>query len=323
MFNKSNPQATKVQAEEQRIADLTNNLNTLLRATASNYNNSDNFYAEYSAFLSELSGTFQSLRQYAANSTGAHAQAQEQARTRNAEFAKNTEEVTAALDAKRRELEEAQNNVRTQTATLNPKLLAKLKVKETPALSTLFNNLHQTYYPEDQTEFNWVNFKKTEVEKNKAADFINRLNTADYNTIPNERIDALDYLRNDAELAALGAKKDGAQVLAFINFLGLVRGVADLQRDIAQLQTRLEGLRTEQQAHDQAGVATNQLAQKRNEHLAALNDRMTASAAPFGNVEQRTVEQRQAYESHKNHIRNLINQTEEQIRHIPESVYTA
>jgi chromosome segregation ATPase len=323
MFNKSNAQATKVQSEEQRVADLTNNLNTLLRATSSNYNNSDNFYAEYTAFLSELSGTFQSLRQYAANSTGAHAQAQEQARTRNAEFQKNTEEVNAALDSKRRELEDAQNNVRKHTGALNPKLFAKLKVKETPALTTLFNNLYQTYYPEQQTAFDWVSFKKTEVEKNKLADFNNRLVSADYNTIPQERIEALDYLKTDAELAAVGAKKDGAQVLELINFLTLVRGVADLQRDIAQLQTRLEGLRTEQQAHEQAGVATNQLAHKRNEHLAALSDRMTASAAPFGNVEQRTVEQRQAYEDHKRHIRNLIEQTESQISGIPESVYTA
>jgi len=321
MFNKS--QASKVQSEEQRIADLTNNLNTFLRATASNFNNSDNFYAEYSAFLSELSGTFQSLRQYAANSTGAHAQAQEQARTRASEFAKNIEEVTAALDAKRRELEEAQANVRKTTGAFNPKLFAKLKVKETQALATLFNNLYQTYYPEQQNAFDWVSFKKTEVEKNKLADFNNRLVNADYNTIPQERVESLDYLRADAELAALAAKKDGAQVAELLNFLGLVRGVADLQRDIAQLQTRLEGLRTEHQAHEQSVLVSNQFAQKRNEHLAALCDRMTASAAPFGNVEQRTLEQKQAYEDHKRHIRNLIDQTEAQIRTIPESVYTA
>lgn len=320
---KTNTQATKVQAEEQRIADLTDNLNNLLRATTSNYNSSDSFYNEYTRFLSELSGTFQSLRQYAANSTSAHAQAQEQARTRTAEFQKNQEEVTAALDAKRRELEEAQANVRQTTGTFNPKLFTKLKVKETPALTTLFNNLHQTYYPEQQNAFDWASFKKTEVDKNKLADFNNRLINADYNTIPNERIEALDYLKSDNELNVLGGKKDGAQVLALINFLGLVRGVADLQRDIAQLQTRLEGLRTEQREHEQSGVAADQLARKRNEHLTALSDRMTASAAPFGNVEQRTVEQRQAYEDHKRHIRNLIEQTQAQISTIPEAVYTA
>lgn len=317
---KGNPQA-KVQAEDQRAADLTNNLNTLLRATASNYNNSDNFYSEYTHFLAELSGTFQSLKNYAANSASSHTQAQEQARNRAAEFSKNTEEINSAIQARRNELATLQDQAREITGKFQPKLFAKLKVKETPALNELFTNLFQVYYPEQNLD--WAAFKKTEVEKAKLAEFNNRLINADYTTVAVERVEALDFLRNNQDLATIAAKKDGAQVTELINFLGLVRTTSDAQRDIAQLQAKVEALRTEFEAAEKASVAANQTADKRNQFLSALNERMTQSAAPFAHIEKTTAEMKQAHEEHKRHLRNQIQQAEAQLRSVPESVYTA
>jgi len=319
MFN-TKPQS-RVQAEEQRASDLTSNLNNLLRATASNYNNSDNFYSEYSHFLAQLSDTFQGLKQYAANSTLAQTQAQEQARNRAAEFSRNTEEINAAIQARNTEIQSLQGQVREITAKFQSKLFAKLKVKETPILSDLFNNLFQTYFPEQNLD--WATFKKAEVEKNKLAEFNNRLITADYTTVAPERIDALDSIRNNEELAAIAAKKDGAQVTEIINFLTLVRSISVAQRDAAELRAKNDTLRTEFEATEKAGVALHEAAQKRNEFLHALNERMTLSAAPFAHIEKTTSEMRQAYDEHKRHLRNEISQVESQLRSIPEGVYTA
>jgi len=311
----------KLQAEEQRLTDLTNNLNNLLKSTSSNYANSDNFYAEYGTFLAQLSNTFQDLKQYAAKSTTAQTQAQENARTRAAEFAKATEEINAAISARRTELSGLQGQVTEITGRFQPKLWAKLKVKETPALTELFTNLFQTYYPEQNLD--WATFKKTEVEKNKLAEFNNRLVNADYTTVAPERIDALDYLRNNTDLGAAAAKKDGAQITELINFLGLVRSISEAQRDVAQLQAKSQALRTEFEASEKAGVADNGAHQKRNEYLTALNERMTQSAAPFANIERTTNEMRQAYDEHKRNLSNLVSQVEAQSKAIvPDSVYT-
>jgi len=313
---------SKLQAEEQRLTELINNLNNLLKSTSSNYANSDNFYAEYGTFLAQLSNTFQDLKQYAAHSTNAQTQAQEGAKTRAAEFSKSTEEINAQIATRRNELTNLQAQVKEITDRFQPKLWAKLKVKETPALTELFTNLFQTYYPEQNLD--WATFKKTEVEKNKLVEFNNRLVNADYTTVAAERIDALDYLRNNTDLGAAAAKKDGAQITELINFLGLVRSISDAQRNVAQLQAQSQGLRTDFEASEKAGVADHGAHQKRNEYLTALNDRMTQSAAPFANIERTTNEMRQAYDEHKRNLTHLVSQVEAQAKAIvPDSVYTA
>jgi len=317
--------AIHIQAEEQRTVDLHNTLNTFLQGTSSHYENTDRFFTEYGAFIAELSTVFQGLKQYAADSNASHVQAQEQARTRAAEHSKTIDEAIATLDAKRRELESCQATIRQATGNLDSKAVAKLKVKETVALQNLFTALYQAFYPEEQNAFEWAAFKKDAVEKKKLADFNNRLINADYTKIAAERIDTLDALKNDSDLAAYAAlpKKAGASVVELINISGVVRSVADLQREIPELQTRIEGLRAEAQAIEKEQASENEFAKKRNEHLVALTERMTASAAPFSSIEQTTNETRQAFEDRKNNVRTLIAETETKTRQIPESVYTA
>ncbi len=196
-------------------------------------------------------------------------------------------------------------------------------MKETVVLQILFTNLYQAFYPEDQNAFDWTAFKKDAVEKKKLADFNNRLINADYTQISAERIDTLDGLKTDADLAAYAAlpKKAGAPVVELINILNVVKSVATLQREIAELQTRIEGLRTEAQVIEKEQASENDFAKKRNEHLVALTERMTASAAPFSSIEQTTNETRQAYENLKNNIRTQITEIETRTRQVPESVY--
>jgi len=313
----------QVQAEEQRFVDLHANLNNFLQSTASNFNNADNFYVEYGAFLAELSSVFQGLKHFAAGQAASLTQAQEQARLRAAENTKAVEEINSAISAKRGELSTHQGTINQAAANLDSKAVAKLKVKETPALLNLFTNVYSVYYPEDTNAFEWTLFKKDAVEKQKLADFKNRVANADYTRLSAGRVDALDAAKNDADLTALAqGKKVVAPVVELLNIAQVVRSVATLQAEIAELQAKADVLRAEAQTAEKTEAAEIEFARKRNEQLAALNERMIASAAPFESIEQRTTEARQAYESHKANLRNLISESETLTRQIPESVYT-
>jgi len=313
----------QVQAEEQRFVDLHGNLNNFLQSTASNFSNADNFYVEYGAFLAELSSVFQGLKQFAADQAASHTQAQEQAKIRAAEHIKAVDEVNSIISAKRGELSTHQGTIQQAVNNLDSKAVAKLKVKETPALLNLFTNLYSVYYPEDTNAFDWTLFKKDAVEKQKLADFKARVINADYTRLYAGKVDAFEAAKNDADLTALAQGKKGvAPVAELLNIAQVVRSVATLQAEIAELQAKVDGLRAEAQTAEKAEAAEIEFARKRNEELAALNQRMIASAAPFESIEQRTAEARQAYESHKANLRNLISDSETLTRQIPESVYT-
>jgi len=324
----------KVQSNEEQFFKLQADVNNRLQGTNSSYSNGDKFYAEYSSFIQKLTNTFEGLQAYCSENLTNYARSQEEARakaTKDGDFSKNAEEFirskTEDLIKKNKYLDELKGKLKESLAAVDAKKIAKLKVKETPALNTLFSALFTFYYKDAKEAFDWSKFKKEVVEKDALDDFQARLVNADYTIYTPEEINGLVALKDDPAIKDFSTgKKEGAPVMELLVFLDYVGETAKVQGEINRLQDEIHRIKEDAPRRAEAAKTEANWAEVLQDnitHLDSLNSRVVDSAKPFGNEVERTNQMVGLYEAHKNQVRDFINKEYSSIQRVPTGVYNA
>ncbi len=322
----------RVQTNEDKFHGLHGDINARLQGASSSYSNGDKFYGEYSAFIQKLTNTFEGLQAYCSENLTNYARSQEEAKakaSKDGEFSKNAEEFirskTEDLIKKNKYLDELKAKLKEPLANLDAKKIAKLKVKETPALTTIFTSFFNFYYKDAKEAFDWAKFKKEVVEKDQLDDFQARLVNADYPSYSPEEINSLVVLKDDPAVKDFSTgKKEGAPIMDLLIFLDYVGETAKVQGEINRLQDEIHRIKDDAPKRAEAAKTEAnwcEVLQENIVHLDNLNNRVVESAKPFGNEVERTNEMVRLFESHKASLRNFINNEFSAIQKVPGNVY--
>jgi len=307
--------------------------NTLLKAASVSYNNGDEFYREYSDFIATLSHTFEDLQLYSQKKLTDLASSQEEARAkgkRDLEFVRDADEFirgkTNDLGKKNQFHEDVKTKLKEAISAIDYKKVAKLKVKNSPQLETLFQTLFNVFYKDAKNTFNWDTYCKIAITQNKLEDFKNRLINQDFSLLNEEEIESLQRLHDDQWYDNFSkTDKSGAPVLDILNYLEYVKEAAKNQNEINALTheiTRIKAdapLRAETSKSDAIWA---DLVQQNITHIENLTARMVFSAEPFAQEANRTNQQATNYDQHKREVTEAVQGQYSQVQYVPRNIYS-
>lgn len=327
MFDKG-----KAEGNEEKFFSLYKDVSNQLRATGISYNKGDEFYREYTEFISKLTSTFENLQNFCQQQSASYTKTQEESRTKakkDADFNKDSEEFiktkTDELIKKNKFLDEVRGKMKESLSKLEPKKISKLKVKETPSLNNVFSTIYQIFYKDAKTPFDWAQFKKVAILKDNMEDFQNRLINVDFASLTPEQLQSLSNIKEDAWMKDYTvSNKEGGALLELLNYLEFVRDAGAAQAEIADLQDKIHRIKADapkrgEQAKIEANVA--ETLTENIKHLDQINHRMIHSAEPFAEEVKRTDEMFHAYDQHKHKLQEVIRQEYPRIQHVPRNLY--
>lgn len=329
MFDKG-----KTEGNEEKFFGLYKDVANQLRATGISYSKGDEFYREYTDFISKLTTTFENLQNFCQQQSTSYARTQDEARQKSkkdGDFSKDSEEFiktkTDELIKKNKHLDELRGKMKESLGKLEAKKIAKLKVKETANLNNMFTTIYQIFYKDAKTPFDWSSFKKNAVTKDNLEDFQNRLVNLDFSTLTQGDIQSLATLKDDPWIKDyVVSNKEGGALLELVNYLEFVRDAVATQSEIHDLQEKIQRIKTDApKRSEQAKIEANaaEVLTENIKHLDAINHRMVKSAEPFAEEVKRTDEMFHSYEQHRNRLREVINHEYPRIQSVPQSLYKA
>jgi len=324
----------KVKENEDKFFNLQQNVNNQLKATAFSYDHGDKFYREYSDFVSQLTSTFEHLQAYCQTNLTNYAHTQEEARekaVKDQDFYNKSEEFIKAktddLVKKNKFFDELKGKMKECFTPITAKKMAALKVKENPSLNNFFTVLFQTFYKDSKDPFEWNKFKSVALKSKNFDDFSNRLINADFASFTDEQLETLVKFKDDQGLNDYAKhKKEGEPLIHLINYLEFVGDVTRTQGELTKLRDEISRIesdapRRKDRAKMEAGWA--ETLHDNIQYLDALNTRLVKSAEKFGDEVKRTNEMAEAYEQHKNQLRQTVNQEYGSVKNVPPTVYNA
>lgn len=328
MFDKG-----KVERNEEKFFTLHEATNNQLKASTLFYNNGDNYYREYEDFVRNLSRNFEGLKSYTTQNLTALKEKQEKARTQaetDRVFAESAEEQirikTEELSTLTRNFDESKASYDRELTALEPKKMAKLKVKDQTKLQDFFGAIHRVFYSDAAEPFDWAKFK-TAFEKDKMKDFQARLGNPRYAQITEQQIEQLSALKDDAFYADLAKNpKEGSSILPILNYLRHFVDAARGQQRIAVLQREITDIKTNAPSRGENAKIQAQVAEglrKNVAYLEELNNRLVRSAEPFGDESNRVHRAAEEYNQHKDQLRNTLAQFADNAQHLPRELYAS
>ena len=150
------------------------------------------------------------------------------------------------LDKKSKHIEIAKASMRTIMGNLDSKKLRELKVHENSSLLNLFQTLYSILYKAGKDEFNWANFKKNILIKDKSDDFISKASNLDPLEVPKAKIDTLNSINQDEWLKKFVSENPkGGIVLDIMDYLEYIPECAKTIIEINELEQNTKKIKKE------------------------------------------------------------------------------
>lgn len=323
MFDKG-----KTETNEEKFFALYKDVANQLKATGISYTKGDEFYREYSEFISKLTDTFGNLQNFCQQQNTSYVRNQEESRAKakkDADFAKDSEEFIKArtddLIKKNKFLDELRGKMKEGLAKLDAAKIAKLKVKETPNLNNMFNTIFTIYYKE---QFDWSKFKKS-IVADKTEEFQSKLVNIDFATLTPENIQNLSAIKDDPGLNAFVSNdKQGGAILEIINYLEFVKEAVATQNEINDLQDKIHRIKIDAPKRGELAKIEAQRAEvltQNIDHLNAISAKVVKNADRYADEVKRVDEMVEMYDKHKNKLHSLIGNEYPRIQQVPRNIY--
>ncbi len=324
---------SRVNNNEDIFFDIVQVLNQKLEATSTSYQDGDKFYHEYSEFISKLTGTFEGLQIYYQQNRSIYQNSKEYSnmkRKSDLEFIDTADgsikDKTEELISKQNHLDDLLRRIKTPLEVIDYRKVAKLDVQENESLNNFFTVLFQIYYGDSRESFDWAQFRKEDVQKEKLKGFQSRLINADYTNMTPEQIDTLVRLKDDPEILKLSKnKKLGAPLVDLLVYLNYVGDIVKTQEEIRTLQYDICVIKHDKPKREgRAEIESHMMGVKQEniKYLENMNNEFLERAKIFAKVVGDTDEMIRVFKEEKVKVGKMIEKEySREIQHISEGVY--